>query len=191
MSEWLSLYESDNRPIRVRAARGLLRYHGRDVPLSTLVDILDHLCGEGLGAATERVLVDHPNDAVVDVLIETAANLVRPLHPRGRCRVVPEHPRPDVSQALVAALDDADWWIRTAAFALAHLRDPTTLKAVQARAGLAINREPNVAMGFSAAVRALTTAPSEPRDVRRALADIHWRKKSRRRNAGSANDGRT
>lgn len=55
--KWLSLFNSSNLDIRIRAARNLLIYH-KNMSMNVLLEILDELHYKGLGADTERLILE-------------------------------------------------------------------------------------------------------------------------------------
>ena len=52
----MKLFRSRNRAIRVRAAKVLMN-RWREVPLGIILEILDDLHNDGLGAGAERILL--------------------------------------------------------------------------------------------------------------------------------------
>ncbi len=56
IQEWLRMYASTRREVRVSAAHGLLD-RANEASLDTLIDILENLSWEGLGAKTEKALL--------------------------------------------------------------------------------------------------------------------------------------
>ena len=123
MDEWLRLFRSHNPTVRIRAAQGLLR-HGASVPLPALLEILDELHDQGLGAAAERVLRPRRDPELVPEMVRrlrSPSQFVREV----ACGVLGGLGDRSATPHLVAALGDPALMVRRAAgFGLASLRDP-------------------------------------------------------------------
>jgi HEAT repeat protein len=152
MDEWLRLFRSSNPTVRHRAAAGLLR-RGVEVPMPVLLEILDELHDQGLGAATERVLRARRDPRLVAEMIRrlrSPSQFVREV----ACGVLGGLGDRAATPHLTAALDDPALMVRRAAgFGLAFLADPAcgpaVLRHYQGRA-----ENINVCMALEAALQA-------------------------------------
>lgn len=123
MQAWLKLFHSPNSVIRRRAAQGLLQ-HGDSIPLPVLLEILDELHSEGLGAMTERVLKERRDPDLSDEMLRRLRSLA-PFVREVACRVLGGLGDLRATPELLKMLDDPAVMVRRAAgFALATLKDP-------------------------------------------------------------------
>ena len=68
INDWVRMYSSNNRTIRLRAAKTLLdRYE--ESPLPILIDILIHLSHEGLGQKAMKSLSNRADEQLVSEMI--------------------------------------------------------------------------------------------------------------------------
>lgn len=132
LQEWLELYASGNPTVKFRAARALLR-RPEDTPLTTLLDILDSLSNEGLGAAVERVLGKRRDPELRGEMIARLASpdiSVRRL----ACGVLGRLGNPEAAPRLARMIDDPELLVRRAAIqALVALNDPIAVKVLEQR----------------------------------------------------------
>jgi HEAT repeat protein len=152
MDDRLRLCRSANLVVRVRAAALLLA--DAHVPLNVLLEILDELHNNGLGAATERVLLRRPDVELVDEMIRrvrSGAPFVREV----ACSVLGRLGDRRATASLLSALDDPSPLVRRAAgYALAQLNDPASATALLNRYHHA-GDDINVRMAIECALRAL------------------------------------
>jgi HEAT repeat protein len=122
----MRLFRSPNLAVRVRAAKVLMN-HGSDLPLSIILEILDDLHGQRLGAGVERILLKRDDAELVRAMVDrlrSPAPFVRDV----ACKVLGHKGGCNVTDALVAALQDPSVMVRrAAALALAEVRDPTSV----------------------------------------------------------------
>jgi len=154
VEQWLSLFESNNPAVRVRAAKVTLD-HGQAAPLAVLLRILDELHDHGLGAKTVQVLKARCDDSLhVEMTARLRASpwFIRQV----ACVVLGELRDRSATPHLLATLsnDTHSMVRRAAAFALATVADPASGPAVlshyESRA-----EDINVRMGLECALRAL------------------------------------
>jgi HEAT repeat protein len=148
----LQLFRSENLTVRTRAAAMLL---DEDVPLPMLLEILDELHDQGLGAETERVLLRRSDAELIPEMIHRMKSpdlFVKEV----ACRVLGQMGGPEATPHLVTALRDPSMWIRrTAGFALATLKDPRSADALVQRYREAAREDPNVILALECALKAL------------------------------------
>jgi HEAT repeat protein len=128
--------------------------HGEPAPLPVLLEILDELHDQGLGAATERVLRSRRDPELLPEMIRrlrSPSPFVRVV----ACGVLGGFGDRSATPHLLAALDDPALMVRRAAgFGLACLRDPASgpamLRHYEERA-----EEINVRMALESALQAL------------------------------------
>jgi len=125
IERWLKLFGSSNAVVRTRAAAAMLD-QSDDVPLPVLLEILDDHHDKGLGAKTERVLLERRDPDLLPEMInrlrspspfvrETASWVLRELKDRS------------ATPHLLSVLDDKSVMVRTAAAAaLAAIADPSS-----------------------------------------------------------------
>jgi HEAT repeats len=122
----IKLFRSQNRAIRIRAAKVLI-HRWRDVPLTIILEILDDLHNHGLGAAVERILLKRKDPELVDAMVsrlQSPAPFVREV----ACTVLGHKGGRNVTDVLLSALDDPALMVRRAAgLALADIRDPSSI----------------------------------------------------------------
>ena len=132
LDEWLKLYASGNPTVKLRAARALLR-RPQESPLETLLDILDRLAHDGLGAAVWRALGDRRDPELLDEMVARLAtpdSLVRAL----ACHVLGRTGKPQAAAHLARMIDDAELSVRQSAIsALATLDDPAAIAVLERR----------------------------------------------------------
>lgn len=127
LEEWLQLLHSDNRGVRVRAAKALLKRE--DVPLKALLEVLDHYSSDGLGAEAKRTLLKRNGPALLAPMIERLA-APHEFQREVACTVLGESGNWSITPRLLPMLDDPHAMVRrAAAFALASLGDPSVLDA--------------------------------------------------------------
>jgi HEAT repeat protein len=131
----------------------LLR-HGESVPLSVLLEILDELHDQGLGAETERVLRARRDAELVPEMIRRVRSPARFIR-EVACGILGGSGDPSATPHLLAALEDPAPRVRRAAgFGLATLCDPASGPAVLRH----YHRRPeeiNVRMALECALKAL------------------------------------
>jgi HEAT repeat protein len=156
VQKWLRLYGSENRIVRCRAAKGLLK-RSNEVPLQVLLSILDTLSDEGLGAATERALKLRRDKELAsemisrlkssnDFILEVACEVLGALGDR------------KATSHLLGILNDPRLLVRrAAASALASLRDPTSVSELKKQYALQ-KSDPNMELAIGSALRELAMA---------------------------------
>lgn len=82
IQDWIRMYSSTNRDVRLRAANGLLA-RSKDIPLDLLIDILLDCSHEGLGSKTEKGLLNR-SDPGIGSANDSALGLSRRLCSSGR-----------------------------------------------------------------------------------------------------------
>jgi len=125
LKKWLDLYRSSNIDIRMRAAIALIARS--DVPLTILLDILDTLAHRGLGASTEKVLL---NRADVDLPCAMIARLDSPdqFIREVACNVLGRSGDSAATRHLLRMIDDPQMTVRRAAgFALSQVKDASAI----------------------------------------------------------------
>ena len=130
VEQWLQLYTSEDPAIRVRAGQGLLN-RGDEIPLPVLLNILDNLCDQGLGAATEKVLKRRRDESLVQEMI---SRLSSPNHfiREVACEVLGSLGDPAATSHLLEMLNDPYLMVRrAAAFALGSLKDPASVSELK------------------------------------------------------------
>jgi HEAT repeat protein len=150
---WLKLYRSRNPVVKIRAARGLLK-RSDEVPLAILLNILDTLADDGLGAETEKALRRRRDPELVPEMI---ARLKSPnvFTREVACEILGEAGDARATPYLLRTLDDPDMLVRrAAAFALASLKDPASVPEL--KRVYAMRRDDDINVIF-----ALETALSE------------------------------
>lgn len=129
MEDWLRLFRSRNPTVRFRAAQGLLS-RGDSVPLPVLLEILDELHDQGLGAATKRVLRTRRDPELLDEMIRRLRS-TRQFIREVACEILGRLGNRSATPHLLAALDDPAEMVRRAAgWGLADLGDPACGLAV-------------------------------------------------------------
>jgi HEAT repeat protein len=130
IQEWLKLYDSRNRKIKIRAARGLLG-HAEEVPLPILIEILENLSWEGLGTSVEKALLKRKDPEVVPMMIGLLASkdsFVREV----ACKVLGYSADKRATPHLLRRINDSNMLVRrAAAFALGALKDPSCVRKLK------------------------------------------------------------
>jgi HEAT repeat protein len=130
IDQWLELYMSEDPAIRVRAAQGLLN-RGDEIPLPVLLNILDSLCDQGLGAATEKVLKSRRDEQLTQEMISrlsSANHFIREV----ACEVLGSLGDRVATSQLLERLNDPYLMVRrAAALALGSLKDPASVSELK------------------------------------------------------------
>jgi len=130
LDKWLQLYMSEDPAIRIRAGQGLLN-RGDEIPLPVLLNILDTLCEQGLGAATLKVLKRRRDEQLPQEMISrlsSANNFIREV----ACEVLGCLRDPVATSHLLEMLTDPYLLVRrAAAFALGSLKDPASVSELK------------------------------------------------------------
>lgn len=121
----IKLFRSQNQAIRVRAAKVLMHRH--DVPLNIILEILDDLHNQGLGAGVRKALLKREDPELVDAMLSRLRSPA-PFVRETACKVLGRKAGRKITGALLAALVDQSMMVRRAAgFALADIRDPSSV----------------------------------------------------------------
>ena len=121
----IKLFRSQNRAIRIRAAKVLM--HRRDVPLKIILEILDDLHNQGLGAGVQRILLKREDPELVEAMVSRLRSPA-PFVRETACTVLGHKGGRNVTRVLLAALGDQSMWVRRAAgIALAYVGDPSSV----------------------------------------------------------------
>ena len=148
------LFRSSNDTVRLRAASMMLR-HPAEVPLEVMLEILDELHDQGLGAYTERVLLEVDDSELVPAMI-ARLSAPEPFVRKVACTVIGRHGNSRVTYHLLDALADPVFMVRrAAAFALAALKDPSSEAALRAHYRRAKEDDINMRMALECALDAL------------------------------------
>ena len=151
----LRLYDSKKPHIRLRAAKALIRKP--DAPLTTLLDILDHLSHFGLGAKTEQALLKRQGDELLSAMIarlSSADDFIREV----ACHVLGNLNNRAATPHLLRMLDDPYMMVhRQAAFAVAQLADRSAITELRRQLAARRNDDINVVMAIECAITVLTT----------------------------------
>lgn len=132
LNKWLELYQSPKLHLRIRAADGLLNL-GETLPLDILLNILDRTEELGLGAKTEKILKQRRDPELMDEMIKRLTSPQDGLREIA-CTVLGELHNCAATPHLLARLDDPNWWVRRkAGFALAELKDPSSVEGILRR----------------------------------------------------------
>jgi HEAT repeat protein len=154
LEHWLKLYRSRNLAIKLRAAYGLLN-RGGEAPLPILLNILDTLSDEGLGAETEKALKQRRDPELVPEMIsrlKSPDEFIREV----ACVVLGRAGDRRATTHLLGMLDDPHVWVRRqAAFALALLSDPASVSELKRQYMLRQNDDVNVRFGIETALCSL------------------------------------
>ena len=154
VDDWVRLYSSDNRTIRIRAAKGLLERYD-EAPLSVLIDILIHLSHEGLGQKAMKSLSNRTDERLVPEMIE----LLRSDDPwlrEAACQILGHKGNTVATQHLLAMLDDPHVMVRRAAgFGLASLKDQSSLEQLRNQYERHKGDDINVLWALECALRSL------------------------------------
>ena len=126
VQKWLKLYRSDNKLVRIRAAKGLLNL-GSQVPLWVILSILDSQSDVGVAGSTERaLLVRHDKELVSEMIsrLKSSNEFIREV----ACKVLGGLGDRTATSPLLGMLEDPYLMVRrTAAFSLASISDPTAI----------------------------------------------------------------
>ncbi len=154
LNKWIELYQSPKLPIRIRAADGLLNF-GSTLPLNILLNILDRFEELGLGAKTEKIIKQRRDPELFDEMIKrltSSKDFLREV----ACSVLGELHNLAATPHLLARLDDQNCWVRrTAGFALAELKDPSSGEGILRRYQKYPKEDINVRMALECALDAL------------------------------------
>jgi len=160
LAKWTALLASDDLDIRVRAARQLVSRP--DVPLPTLVVILEDLVGSGLGASTRKVLLARTDPELFDEMISLLGSAT-PVARQTACDVLGHLGDERATPQLLDRLADPDWWVRHASIgALGALGDRRAVAPLR-REYLAGGADVNIELALHHALgrlRALDGLPS-------------------------------
>lgn len=120
--------------------------------MSILLEILDDLHNHGLGAGVERILLRREDPELVDAMIGRL-QLPAPFVREVACKVLGHKRGRRVTDALVAALVDQSMMVRRAAgFALANVKDPSSIPQLLERYRAAANDDINVRAALECAL---------------------------------------
>jgi HEAT repeat protein len=148
------MYSSANPEIKIRAARVLVQ-RGSEIPLRLLVEILETLSREGLGADTERALLKRQDTELVVVMIrllDSKDHFVREV----ACKVLGHSGNRAATPHLLRMIDDPHIMVRRAAgFGLAFLEDPQSLVELKRQYARRQQDDPNVVMALRCALESL------------------------------------
>lgn len=153
LANCLELYNSANPVIRLRAAQSLLKRP--DTPLWALLDMLDTLSHNGLGADVSKALLSRRDSDLHNQMVarlESDDDFIR----ETACTVLGRSGVPNMSAKLLRMLDDPHVTVRqAAAHALAALAEPASTPEVRRRLVAHQNDDINVTMALQAALNAL------------------------------------
>jgi hypothetical protein len=157
----IKLFRSQNRAIRVRAAKVLLN-RWRDVPLNIILEILDDLYNQGLGAGVQSILLKREDPELVEAMLsrlQSPAPFVR----ETACTVLGQKGGRKVTGVLLAALGDQSMMVRRAAgIALAYVGDPSSIPQLLERYRASANDDINVRTALERALDEMGAAYTEP-----------------------------
>ena len=153
LNKWIELYRSDKHQIKIRAAQSLLQRS--DAPLWALLDILDNLSHEGLGAPAERVLLgrrDFELFGEMIVRLNSNDNFIREV----ACNILGQFGNHAATQHLLKMINDPHIMVRRAAcLALAHLKDRSAIPELERQLLARQNDDTNVVWALKSAIRSL------------------------------------
>ena len=151
LNKWIEVYQSPTLHLRIRAAEGLLNLGGR-LPLDILLNILDRIEELGLGAKTEKILKQRRDPELLDEMMKrltSSKDYLREI----ACTVLGELHNWAATPHLLARLDDPNWWVRRkAGFALAELKDPSSVEGILRRYQKYPKEDINVRMALECAL---------------------------------------
>ncbi len=154
LHQWLKLYRSPNPAVQVRAAEALLG-RSSQVPLTVLLDILDRLHDQGLGAATERALLERQDPGLTAEMIHRLDS-EKPYLQETACTVLGKSGDRTATPYLIGMLRSPHLRVRrAAAFALAFLKDPASIPVLIQVYCESRDDNINVRMGLEAALESL------------------------------------
>jgi HEAT repeat protein len=158
IQEWVGMYSSQNREVKLRAAQGLLQ-RAEESPLEILVEILETLSWEGLGANAERALLKRREPEVAPKMIALLASkdhFVREV----ACNVLGHFGDRTATPHLLRMIDDPHMVVRRAAgFGLAFLNDPSSLTELKKKYECHRDDDSNVVMALQCALQTLGVEP--------------------------------
>ncbi|TWT64920.1 HEAT repeat domain-containing protein [Crateriforma conspicua] len=153
INKWLTLFESENRVIRLRAAKHLLDCD--ETPLSTLLEILDSYAYDGLGGKVMRVLATCSNPALADAMLNRLSSTDDFIR-EAACTVLGQPGNTRATPHLLAMLDDPHLMVRRAAgLAIARVGDSSALQSLVSRKSRHANDDINVKWAIDKAISAL------------------------------------
>ena len=151
--DWQRLFKSDDRAIRIRAAAAMLKRD--DTPNEVLLEILDHYSQDGLGAATERALLNRNGNEFFQPMVDrldSSDDFVREV----ACRMLGNSGNVNATPFLLAMLDDPHMMVRRAAgIGLGALRDPNALDQLKNKLESGRKDDVNVRWALERAIRDL------------------------------------
>ena len=134
--------------------RGGLR-RSSEAPLAILLDILDSLSYEGLGATVQRALQNRSDRELLGEMIarlDSPDNFIREV----ACSVLGRSGNLAASEHLLRMIDDAHYGVRRAAvFALGELKDPDAIPVLERQLSQQRSDDINVVMALEWALRNL------------------------------------
>lgn len=159
LKEWIRLYSSEDRSIRLRAATGLLG-RSSEVPLDLLIDILLNLHDQGLGAKAEKALLKRHDPEIVPrmiALLNSPSSFVREV----ACNVLGRTGDKTTSKQLLRMVDDPQMMVRrAAALALECVNDRSVLSELTAMYERHKVDDPNVILALEMALQAIRNPES-------------------------------
>jgi HEAT repeat protein len=155
LENWLKLYDSPNREVRIRAAGHLLNGYAAEMPVDVLLEILDTLSHEGLGADAQKVLLARQGSSVFDAMVARLQFPDRFIRETA-CTVLGRSGNTAATPYLLSALSDPVMMVRRAAgFGLAFLRDPNSVPELLRHYAAARHDDINVRFALEAALKEL------------------------------------
>lgn len=140
--KWLSLFNSPNLDIRIRAARNLLRYH-KNMPINVLLEILDELHYKGLGADTERVILER-RDPTLRLEMLNRVSSSSPFVREVACMYLKVCKNKDDLPILLSSLQDENNMVRLCAIsAIREINEPSCAEELFTSYKLFIENEIN------------------------------------------------
>jgi|SRR5262245_2363759 len=160
VERYLTYLHGSGRELRIRAARDILAFEV-PIPLKDLLFILDEFHAEGLGAATEKALMKCTTPELVGAMKVRLAS-PSPFVREVACNVLGRSGDMSATPDLIAKLQDPYVMVRrSAAFALAFLKDPSALDALRTVAAASADDDINVQMALDCAIRQLRCVSGE------------------------------
>jgi HEAT repeat protein len=154
IQEWIQLYSSKNREVKLRAAQGILE-RAEQAPLALLIEILETLSHEGLGAKAERALLKRSDAELVPQMIsllDASDGFVR----EAACNILGRFGDKAAVSHLLRMIDDPVMMVRRAAgFSLSFLKDPSSLPELRAKHEEHRDDDSNVLMAIKCAFQSL------------------------------------
>lgn len=153
LDKWLALYGSANPEIRIRAAGALIERS--EVPLTTLLDILDTLAHHGLGASTEKALLKRQDPELLKAMIarlDSSDQFIREV----ACNVLGQSNNSAATPHLLRMIDDPHVMVRRAAgLALSRLKDSSAIPELKRQFAARRNDDTNVVWALRIALETL------------------------------------